>query len=77
MSDTILDVPLDDGKYRVIMHKSGSMEALRYGEPWRKCDGDGLIYSLASEVRSLREQLKKAKVAKELKGESAYHRDGQ
>lgn len=33
----------EGGKYTVIEHDDGSMEALRYGEPWRDLTGDKLI----------------------------------
>jgi len=53
----VLDVSLEDGKYRVIQDESGVLKATRHGAEWRDCCGDGLIYSLASEVDNLRKQL--------------------
>jgi hypothetical protein len=43
------------GKYTVIQDPGGGLSALRYGEPWRDCTGDGLILALAQEVEELRE----------------------
>lgn len=43
------------GKYTVVMEGDGKLHALRYGEPWRDCVGDGLILALAQEIESLRE----------------------
>lgn len=50
----LLDVSVDNGKYRVIMDKKG-LRCLRHGEKWRDCVGDNLIYWLATEVQELRE----------------------
>lgn len=55
--ENALDVTVYDGKYRVIQRKSGDLRALRYGEEWRDCCGDGLILALAQEVQELREKL--------------------
>ena len=52
-----LCVTVGDGKYTVKQDVTGRLTALRYGEPWRDCCGDGLIYTLAAEVDMLREQL--------------------
>lgn len=52
-----LDVIVGDGKYRVFQ-KNGRLTAFRYGETWRDCCGDGLIYTLASTVETLREENK-------------------
>lgn len=54
----MLDITVADGKYRVIQDEQGNLKAYRYGEEWRDCTGDGLIYSLASEIDDLREALK-------------------
>lgn len=43
-----------DGKYTVVMTNKGELKALRYGEEWRDCCGDKLIYSLAAEIEALR-----------------------
>lgn len=56
-SSDLLCVTVGDGKYTVKQDASGRLTALRYGEPWRDCVGDGLICALACEVNSLREQL--------------------
>jgi len=52
-----LCVTVGDGKYPVKQDATGRLTALRYGEPWRDCCGDGLIYTLAAEVETLREEL--------------------
>jgi hypothetical protein len=51
----LLEVTVYDGKYTVIQDSSGKLFALRYGQPWRDCVGDGLICALAHEVEKLRE----------------------
>ncbi len=56
-SSDLLCVTVADGKYTVKQDATGRLTALRYGEPWRDCCGDGLIYMLAAEVETLREQL--------------------
>lgn len=48
---------LADGKYTLIEHLDGRLEALRYGEPWRDLTGDKLILVLAQEVVTLRDAL--------------------
>jgi hypothetical protein len=53
----VLCVTVGDGKYTVKQDATGRLTALRYGEPWRDCCGDGLIYTLAAEVETLREEL--------------------
>lgn len=55
----MLDVTVSEGKYRVVQDEQGCMTALRYGEPWRDCCGDNLIYCLATELQEAREKLKK------------------
>ncbi len=52
-----LCVTVGDGKYTVQQDATGRLTALRYGKPWRDCCGDGLIYTLAAEVETLREEL--------------------
>lgn len=51
------EITVADGKYTVVIKETGGMEALRYGEPWRELTGDGLIYSLATELADAREKL--------------------
>lgn len=53
-----LKVTVYNGKYTVVQEPNGRVHALRYGEPWRDCVGDGLILALAQEIESLREQIK-------------------
>lgn len=53
-----LFVSVCDGKYTVVQEKAGSLKALRYGEPWRDCTGDNLIYYLAVELDELRRKNK-------------------
>ena len=47
----------DDGKYTLILHDNYSMDALRYGEPWRDLTGDNLVYCMLAEILRLQEQL--------------------
>jgi hypothetical protein len=49
-----LEVTIADGKYTVIQDETGRLRALRYGEEWRDCCGDNLVYYLATEVDELR-----------------------
>ena len=51
-----LHVTVYDGKYTVIQDETGRLRALRYGEEWRDCCGDGLILALAQEIANLREK---------------------
>jgi hypothetical protein len=53
MSD-LLRVTVANGKYTVVLPEGGGLHALRYGEAWRNCMGDGLILALAQEVEALR-----------------------
>lgn len=53
----LLNVSVGDGKYTVAQFTNGALHALRYGEPWRDCCGDKLIYALAAEVEALRKQI--------------------
>jgi len=46
-----------DGKYTVVLPEDGKLHALRYGEPWRECVGDGLILALAQDVGALRQKV--------------------
>lgn len=50
-----LNVTVYDGKYTVIQDERGGLRALRYGEEWLDCTGNGLILALAQEVEMLRE----------------------
>ncbi len=52
-----LNVSVYNGKYTVIQNDNGGIEALRYGEKWRDCCGDGLILALAQEIEELRNEL--------------------
>jgi hypothetical protein len=52
-----LNVTVYGRKYTVIQSENGGIRALRYGEEWRDCCGDGLILALAQEVEELRERL--------------------
>ncbi len=57
--EEILNVTVYDEKYTVIQHANGRTEALRYGEKWRDCTGDGLILALAQEIELLKEKLRR------------------
>lgn len=56
----VLNVSVADGKYTVKMSQAGRLHALRYGEPWRDCVGDNLIYYLAVELQETRGQRDRA-----------------
>jgi ubiquinone biosynthesis protein UbiJ len=55
----LVEVSVEDGKYTVIQKSTGRVIALRYGEEWRDCVGDGLILALAQEVQELRAEKKR------------------
>jgi len=55
--DIILSVDVDEGKYTVQQDRKGMLTALRNGEPWRDCCGDGLILALAHEIIDLKAEL--------------------
>lgn len=48
------EVSVDAGKYKVVSYKDGTLLAFRYGEGWRDCTGDKLVYCLASELEQAR-----------------------
>lgn len=50
----VTSVTVYDGKYTVEWGNGVPLRALRYGEPWRDCTGDGLILALAQEIDELR-----------------------
>lgn len=52
-----LCVTVAGGKYTVIQDSTGRLKALRYGEEWRDCCGDNLIYNLAYELQELRREV--------------------
>lgn len=54
----LLRVTVGNGKYTVIQDAKGALRALRYGEEWRDCCGDGMILVLAQEVANLKELAK-------------------
>ena len=53
-----LEVKVLDGKYTLIQDDKGKLYALRYGEPWRDCVGDGLICALGYELSEARDTIK-------------------
>ena len=48
-----MNITLDNGKYTVVCKDNGSLEALRYGEPWRDLTGDNLILALCQRIEKL------------------------
>ena len=55
-----LNVTVGEGdKYTVYQTEEGRLKARRYGKEWRDCWGDGLIFTLAAEVETLREEMAK------------------
>ena len=59
--EDILRVDLENKKYTVVLTKDHHLKALRYGEEWRDCCGDNLIFYLAQEVQDLRDKIENAK----------------
>lgn len=55
-----LSVTVMDGKYTFIQEHSGRCYALRYGDSWRDCTGDGLMLALAQEIEELEIKLQEA-----------------
>lgn len=47
----------DNGKYTVTHNNGVNFQALRYGEPWRSLNGDGLVLAMAQEVEALDTQV--------------------
>lgn len=62
-STEVLNVTVGSGKYTVIQDRDGRLRALRYGEEWRDCVGDGLVYTMAAEIQELREENAKLREA--------------
>jgi len=60
--DNAVNITVYDGKYTVIQDVKGRLRALRYGDEWRDCCGDGLILALAQEVQNLRDLIVKTVV---------------
>ena len=58
-----MKVDVDGGKYTVVIPNTGSVTALRHGEPWRDCCGDNLIFHLAWELHEARERIKELELA--------------
>lgn len=56
-NDDVLNVTVEDGKYTVKQDARGRLTALRYGQPWRDCCGDGLVYALAAAYQDARDAL--------------------
>lgn len=57
----LLAVSVCGGKYKVLQDCKGKVSALRHGEAWRDCTGDGLILALAQEIVSLKALVKIAR----------------
>jgi len=57
MKTDSLVVEVLDGKYTIILNNKGELRALRYGNEWRDCCGDGLILALAQEIYELRQDV--------------------
>ncbi len=49
----IESIILCEGKYAILRKDNGSLEALRYGEPWRDLVGDNLVSALFDRVIEL------------------------
>lgn len=51
-----MNLILEKGKYTVT-DRSGHLETLRYGEPWRDHLGDNLIFAMATRIEHLQKAL--------------------
>ena len=51
-------VHVADGKYTVVLGDN-NLRALCYGEEWRDCCGDNLVYYLAAELDDARKEITK------------------
>jgi hypothetical protein len=66
MADTKVSVA--DGKYTVVIGDgTGTLKALRHGEPWQDLVGNNLVYWLAVELDDARRRI--AELEQQLKGE--------
>jgi hypothetical protein len=54
-----LQVEVNDGKYTVVIHDNGQLEALRYGECWQWLTGNNLVFCLATELFEAREKIER------------------
>jgi hypothetical protein len=61
IDDLALHVSICGEKYTVQQSHEGELNVLRFGEQWRECTGDNLIYSLAAEIQELRDKIKEAR----------------
>lgn len=50
-------IEVNGGKYTVVIHDNGGLEAFRYDQPWRDLVGDNLIYWLAIELQDARREV--------------------
>ncbi len=73
-----MNVTVADGKYTVVVpeHPNEHLRALRYGEPWRDCVGDNLIYFLAVELDEARKQIESLKQDNQMRDDAAFNRSG-
>lgn len=53
----MMEHTVSDGKYTIIFHDDGKMEALRYGEKWRDLTGDGMVLSMLQEIDDLKAEV--------------------
>ena len=60
IDDNEFEVSVMDGKYTVVQPSNHTLHALRYGETWRDCTGDNLIFALASELNEARETIERS-----------------
>lgn len=59
MTDFNINVPVDDGKYRILQHPGGGVEILRHGQSWMggptgSFPGVNCIIAMACELEELR-----------------------
>ena len=56
MTDDLVKVVLDEGKYTFVQNSDGTCYALRHGEPWRDRILDGLMLSMAYRIEELEDE---------------------
>lgn len=52
-----LQLEINDGKYTVVIHDDGQLEAKRYDEYWQDLTGNHLVFCLATELYEAREKI--------------------
>lgn len=50
----VTQITVGDGKYTIVHEAGARLHCLRYGEPWRDLNGDGMVLALTHEIEILR-----------------------